>query len=146
MLEGGCRYLGAAATTTLAQMLVARCDLEPQMGRRSGRLDIAMQLMLPGQHPAPQHVRVDPKRVAYGVETECVAIRGPRRYPSLGVDKEQALARIPRQHALLIDVNRVGQQREHQALFAGQAMATGNVKVLTGENLVQADEAFDRNF
>ena len=46
--------------------------------------------------------------------------------------------------ALLIDVDRVGQQREHQALFAGQAMAAGDVVVLAGKNLVEADEAFDR--
>ena len=71
---------------------------------------------------------------------------GPAADPSRRVDKEQALARIPRQHALLIDVNRVGQQREHQALFTGQAMAAGDVVVLARENLVQADEAFDRDF
>src|SRR5277367_394561 len=145
ILESGYRHLRAMPAAALAHMLGARRNLEPQMRRRSGRLDIAMQLMLPGQHPAPQHIRVDPERVAHGVEAERMAIRGPRRYPSRRIDKEQALARIPRQHALLIDVNRVGQQCEHQALFTGQAMAAGDVVILARKNLVQADEAFDRN-
>src|SRR5208283_1097143 len=45
---------------------------------------------------------------------------------------------------LLIDVDRIGQQREHQALFAGQAMAAGEVKILAGKNLIAADETFGR--
>ncbi|MGA9722865.1 MAG: hypothetical protein WBQ86_10440 [Candidatus Binatus sp.] len=127
----------------MAEMLVARRDLEPQMRRRGARLDVALKFMLPRHHSPPQEARIDPERIAYGIEAESVTALCASRYPSLGIDEKQALARIPRQDALLIDVDRVGQQRKHQALFAGQAMATGNVKVLTGENLVQADETLD---
>ena len=144
MLEGGCRYLGAAATTTLAQMLVARCDLEPQMGRGVLRIEIAPQFIFPRPHPTPQHAGVDPQRVAHGVEGECVMAFRAARDPSLGVDKKHAFAGISRCDALLIDVNRVGQQREHQALLTGQAMAAGNIEVLARQNLIQADETFDR--
>ena len=114
------------------------------MRRRGARLDVAPEFVLPGQHPAPQHAGVDPQRVAHGIEAECMSAFCASRDPSSGIDKKQTLARISRQDTPLIDVDRVGQQREHQALLAGQAMATGNVKELAGENLVQADEALDR--
>src|SRR5271156_6751741 len=66
ILESGYRHLCAMPPAPLAYMLGARRNLEPQMGRRSRRLDFAVNLMLPGQHPAPQHVRVDAERVAHG--------------------------------------------------------------------------------
>src|SRR5260370_35823327 len=114
------------------------------MGRAGASLDVAAEFVFPGHHSATQHTGVDSERVAYGVEAECVAASSAGGNPSLGVDKKEALAGIPRQDALLIDVDRVGQQREHQALLAGQAMAAGNVVILAGKNLVEADEAFDR--
>ena len=129
----------------MAQVLVARRDFEPQMRSAGSCLEIALEFVLPRQHPAPEHAGVDPERVAYGVEAKCVAAFRAGCDPSLSVDEKQAFAGISRQDALLVNVDRVGQQREHQPLFAGQAMAAGNVVVLAGQYLVEADEAFDRS-
>jgi len=113
--------------------------------RRGGTgLDVAPKFMLPRQHPAPQHARIDSQRVAYGIEAESVSAFRAGRDPSLGIDEQQALARISRLDTLLVNVERVGQQREHQALFAGQAMPARDVVILTGKNLIEADETLDR--
>jgi len=111
--------------------------------RGSAGLNVALDLVLPGQHPAAQHRAIDPQRVADRVEAEGVAALRGAHDPSLGIDKQQPFAGISRQNALLIDVDRVGQQREHQALLTGQAMASRNIIVLRREDLVQADETLD---
>ena len=137
--------MSAATAPTLTEMLAARCDLQPQMRRAGSNLDVAAEFMLPRHHPAPQHARVDPQRVAHRVEAECVTTTRAGSDPTLGVDEQQAFARISRHDSLLVDVDRVGQQSEHQALLAGQAMAAGNVVILAGKNLVEADEVLDRS-
>jgi len=106
-------------------------------------LDVALDLVLPGEHPAAEHDAIDSQRVAHCVEAECVAALRGAHDPSLSVYKEQPFAGISRKNSLLIDVDRVGQQGEHQALLAGQAMAAGDVIILRREDLVQADETLD---
>src|ERR1700723_1889189 len=126
-------------------MLVAGRDLETQMRGAGSGVYVAAEFVFPRQHSAPQHAGIDPERVAYGVEAECVAAFRASRDPSLGVDEQQAFARISRHYTLLIDVDCIGQQREHQALFTSQAMTAGDVVVLGGQYLVEADEALDRS-
>jgi hypothetical protein len=137
--RGGCHDCAAAA---LAQVLAAGGYLQAQM-RGSAGLYVALDLVLPGEHPAAQHGAINTQRVAHRVEAEGVtALRGAHN-PSLGIDKQQPFASISGQNALLIDVYGVGQQGEHQALLTGQAMPPGDIVVLGREDLVQADETFD---
>ncbi len=126
----------------MAQMLVAGRDLESEMRCRAGA-GIPARLMLPQDHPASQHPGIDLQCVAHRLEAERVLIAWAGRDPALGIDIKHAFPGTSGHHALLIDVDRVSQQRQHQALFAGQAMTAGQVEILRRENLVQADRALD---
>ena len=121
-------------------MLVAGRNLEPQMRRGAGP-DVAADLVLPEDHPAAQHSGVDLQRIADLFEAERVLIARASHDPALGIDIKHAFPGTSGHHALLIDVDRVGQQGQHQALFTGQAMTAGQVEILRRENLVQADGA-----
>ena len=104
---------------------------------------IAANAMLPGNQAVAQHRGIDSERIAYRVEAKRMRSGLGRHHdPSLGVNIEEALAGGPGNRTLLIDINRVGQQRQHQALLGGQAMAAGNIEVLRGENLMETHQIF----
>jgi len=84
---------------------------------RRASLDSPPHFVLPRDHATAKSRRVDPKGLADVREAECVAVGAVRRNPALGIDIEEAFARAPRHHPLLIDVDRIGQQGQHQALL-----------------------------
>src|SRR5579875_1961419 len=90
--------------------------------------------MFPADYPPPQQSRVDSQSVADGGEAERVGARRVAHDPALGVNIETPGLSQPRMRSFLIDVYSVSQQRQHQALFAGQAMAAGNVIVLARQD------------
>src|SRR5712671_1277951 len=119
----------------MTQMLVARRDLEPEM-RRGARPGIAAHPMLPEYHPAPQHSRIYLQRLTNRLEAERMLYCRAGHDPALRIHVKHAFSRTSGHHALLINVDRVGQQRQHQALLAGQAMASRQIEVLARENLI----------
>ncbi|MDB5107911.1 MAG: hypothetical protein JWM69_852 [Candidatus Binatus sp.] len=123
-----------------------RRDFEPEVRRSATLLAIRhfpIHTVLPREHPPPQHSRIDAERVANRIEAECVLVGRAKHYPSLGVRIEHPLPGAAGDDALLIDIYRVSQQRQHQALLPGQAMPPGDIEVLAGKNLIEADESLD---
>jgi hypothetical protein len=113
---------------------------DPKLRMRRPRMMLAAppNLMLPRDNPPPQMHRLDSERVTYGVEAERVATILFAQDPPLGIDVQPARPREMGQHAFLIDVDRVGQQREHQALLAAQSMTARDVVVLARQDQVRS--------
>src|ERR1700732_793322 len=60
--------------------------------------------------------------------------------PSLGVDVEESLAGGTGNRALLIDIDGISQQGQHQALLGGHSMAARNIEILGGQDLMETDD------
>jgi len=141
--DGGGDRTGSVAAALLAHTFCAGSDLEPQMMRRCREGHAPAHLVLPGDHPAAQHDGVDTQAVANRLEGEGVSTRRIGHNPPFRIQVEHPLASAPGRGALLIDVDSVGQQGQHQPLLAGQPMATGKIVVLAGKNLMKSDDAIE---
>ncbi|HKA01919.1 MAG TPA: hypothetical protein VKE70_35660 [Candidatus Solibacter sp.] len=106
----------------MTHALGAGRDLQAEMVGWARRVLTSIHLMLPSEHPAAEHRRLDSEAIAHGLEGERMAIRGTRHYPAFGIDIQQPFTRASRKDSLLVHVQGVREQRQHQALFAGEAM------------------------
>src|SRR5712692_2039793 len=114
----GQRYGGSAAAP-MAQMLGAWRDFEPQVGRGSA-LVVTPDLVFPDNHPPAQYCRVDAQCIADDLKGEGVMVAAVGHDPSLGIDVQHLLKSACGWHPLLINVDCVSQQGEHQALLAAE--------------------------
>jgi len=101
-----------------------------------GQGHASTHLVFPGDHAPAQDRGIYPQAVADGFEAEGVAAGAIGHNPSLGIHIQHALAGAVRDGALLVHVDGIRQQRQRQALFAGEPMTAGRIVVLTWENLV----------
>lgn len=129
-------------------MLVAhafgpRGYLEAQMMGGLGEARVSAHLVLPGDHAPAQNYRIYSQALADRFEAEGVAAAVIAHNPSLGIHVQHPLAGAARESSLLVHVDGVRQQRQHQALFAGELMPARKIVVLAWENLVQPDDAVE---
>ena len=140
-VQGSPRNAPTQATARVAHAFGARGYLEAQMMGGLEQAYPSTHVVLPGDHALAQHQRIYAQALANGFEAEGVAAAAIRHNPSLGIHVQHPLASAPRKGSLLVHVDGVRQQRQHQALFSGQPMAARKIVVLTWENLVQPDDA-----
>ena len=136
MYEGSHRNAAAEATAMVAHAFGTRSYLEPQMMGGLGQAHAAPHLVLPGNHTPAQDDGIYAKALADRFEAESVAAGAIGHNPSLGIHIQHPLAGAAREDSLLVHVDGVCEQRQHQALFPGQAMPPRKIVVLTWENLV----------
>jgi len=140
--DGSHRNAAAEATALVAHAFGARGYLEAQM-MDIGEARVSTHLVLPGDHASAQNHGIYAQALADRFEAEGVEAAAIAHNPSLGIHIEHPLAGAARESSLLVHVDGVGQQREHQALFAGEPMPPRKIVVLTWENLVQPDDAVE---
>ena len=137
------RNAAAEATALMAHAFGARGYLEAQMMGGLGEARAPTHLVLPRYHASAQNDGIYAQALADRFEAEGVEAAAIAHNPSLGIHIEHPLAGAARESSLLVHVDGVGQQRQHQALFPGQAMTPRKIVVLTWENLVQPDDAVE---
>src|SRR5712692_7969592 len=119
-----------------AAALKPRGDLEVQP--RSGMAITlpARDCVLPCDYPLAEQHLVDPEGFAYRAEGKGIAGIVVTHDPAGRVNVKTPRAGGTCESAFLVDINRVGQQRQHQALLASQVMAARKVVVLAGQDQV----------
>jgi len=84
---------------------------------------LPMHRMFPRDYPLAQQAHMDSECFAHRREAQPSAGIVVRQNPALGIDVKPPRGRPMREHTLLIHVDSISQQREHQALLTGQAVA-----------------------
>src|ERR1700730_12409144 len=94
----------------------------------------ARDRVLPSDYPPAEQHLVDPEGFAYRAKGKRIAGIVVTHDLAGRVDVKTPRAGGTCESAFLVDINRVGQQCQHQALLPGQVMATRKIVVLAGQN------------
>src|SRR5216683_2210018 len=119
-----------------AAALQPRGDLEVQPRSGVAITLPARDCVLPCDYPLAEQHLVDPEGFAHRAEGKGIAGIVVTHDPAGRVNVKTPRAGGTCESAFLVDINRVGQQRQHQALLAGQVMAARKVVVLARQDQV----------